>query len=212
MRRLTVLILVAGLGVLGLAAPAQARPTRSHFTTAEAFWYFEEQTGPNTFTETTWYVGVFVSTEGKSSTYTDLYQDVQECTVDPDGNEHCTGISFKYGDTDLSGPTDSFTMDLNDLSSASLDGTYEVQSYDRDGNPVGSPETYRVVAEWTGTGPLFRSHTKFSFHQKCIHFQVTDKGVMRAADATGTLNGTDLGTTSDTFFGGDANLQVEHFC
>jgi hypothetical protein len=35
---------------------------------------------------------------------------------------------------------------------------------------------------------------------------------MRAADATGTLNGADLGTTSDTFFGGDANVQVEHFC
>jgi hypothetical protein len=103
-------------------------------------------------------------------------------------------------------------MDVTGLSSASLDGTYQLQAYDQDGNPVGSPETDRVVAEWTGTGPIVKSHSKFSFHQKCIHFQATDKGETRAADATGTLNGLDLGTTSDTFFGGDATFQVDHFC
>jgi hypothetical protein len=157
-------------------------------------------------------VGVFFSLSGDQPTYSDLYQDVEECVVDPDGNAKCTETSFKYGDSELSGPTDSFTMDVNDLASASLDGTYRVQSYDQDGDPVGSPKSYRVVADWTGYGPLIKSHSKFSFHQKCIHFQVTDKGKMRAARATGTLNGVDLGTTKDTFLGGDASVQVEHFC
>src|SRR5262249_22140359 len=75
-----------------------------------------------------------------------------------------------------------------------------------------SPETDRVAATWTGSGPIIKSHSKFSFHQKCIHFQATDKGKMRAASASGTLNGSDLGTTTDTFFARDSTVQVDHFC
>jgi hypothetical protein len=76
---------------------------------------------------------------------------------------------------------------------------------------VGSPETDHIVADRTSTGDLTKTQSKFSFHSKCVHFMATDKGITRPADATGTLNGTDLGTTSDTFFVGDATLQVDHF-
>ena len=202
------------LGVLGLTGSAQASPpvTKSNSTTAEAFWHAEQSTGPNSFTETTWYVGVFAGQDG-SVEYSDLYLDVESCKVDPSGNTNCNQISSEYGDSGSPGSfISSFSMDLANLSTASLDGTYMLQSYDASGNPVGSPESYRMVATWTGNGPLFKSHQKFSFHQKCVHFQATDKGKMRAADATGTLNGAPLGTTSDTFFGGDASLQVDHYC
>lgn len=215
MRRIIRLALVIPTIALltGLASPAQAdQPIRSHTTTANAFWHSQEPTGPNSYTETTWYVGVFASTDGGTFLFSDLYQDVEACVVDQNGNAACTELSSKYGDTDLTGPGDAFTMDLTNLTSAHLDGTYQVQSFDQSGNPVGSPETEHIVADWTATGPLTKSHSKFSFHSKCIHFTATTKGQMRPADATGTRNGTDLGTTSDTFFGGDATLQVDHFC
>jgi hypothetical protein len=156
-------------------------------------------------------VGVFTSTDGGTFTYSDLYQDVESCIKTTNGT-NCTQTSSKYGDSDLTGPTDSFTMDFTNLSGASLDGTYTLESYDENGNPVGSPETDRIVATWTGSGPIIKSHSKFSFHQKCIHFQATTKGKNRDATATGTLNGTRLGKTNDTFFGGEATIQVDHYC
>jgi hypothetical protein len=212
--RKAITVLSVVIALVMLAPPAGATPpvTRSKMTTAESFWHFDQPTGPNSFTETTWYVGVFVSTDGGAFLYSDLYQDVESCTTDQAGNVSCTQVSSKYGDSNLSGPTDAFTMDFTNLSTASLDGTYQLQSYDQNGNPVGSPETDRIVATWTGTGPIIKSHSKFSFHQRCIHFQATDKGKTRAASASGTLKGSSLGSTTDTFFGGDATIQVDHNC
>ncbi len=132
--------------------------------------------------------------------------------MDQNGKVNSTEVTYKNGDSNLSRRSDSFTMDFTNLSTASLDGTYKLQSYDQNGNPVGLPETDRVVATWTGSGPIIKSHSKFSFHEKCIHFQATDKGKTRAASASGTLNGSDLGSTADTFFGGDATIQVDHTC
>ena len=213
MRRFVVLLIVPALTFLGSVGPAHASPpvTKSNSTTAEAFWHTDQSTGPNSYIETTWYVGVFAANDG-SVEYSDLYQDVENCKVDPSGNTNCTEISSKYGDAGSPGSfITSFTMDLASLTTASLDGTYVMTAYDSSGNPVGT-ETDHITATWTGNGPLFKSHQKFSFHQKCIHFQATDKGKMRAADASGVLNGVSLGTTSDTFFGGDASLQVDHYC
>jgi hypothetical protein len=212
-RKWIVLLTCPLLLVLALAAPAQAKkPFRSNITTAEAFWISDVQLTPDTVRETTWYVGVFAETDGGTFLYSDLYQDVEDCTTDPNGNVTCTEVSDKFGDSDLTGPGDTFTMDFDTLTSAHLQGTYTLQAFDQNGNPVGSPETDTIVADWTGTGDLIKTHSKFSFHSKCVHFTATDKGITRPADATGTLNGTDLGTTSDTFFGGDATLQVDHFC
>ena len=215
MQRSGVLLVIAGVFLLGLTAPAYASPPvfKSKMTTAEAFWHSEQVTGANTFTDTTWYVGVFAGFDGMVQ-YSDLYQDVEDCTADSTGNVSCTEVSSKFGDTQFPPGTTifSFTMDTSGLTSAHLDGTYQLQSFDQNGNPVGSPESDHIVADWTGMGPIAKTHSKFSFHQKCIHFQATDKGRTRAADATGTLNGTPLGTTSDTFFGGDATLQVDHSC
>jgi hypothetical protein len=214
MRRTTAFVLLVCAALLaGLASPAQAaKPIRSNLTTVEAFWHSRQSTGPNSYLETTWYVGVFASTDGGTFLFSDLYQDVEACTVDQNGNPSCTEVASKFGESDLTGPGDTFTMDFAQLTSAHLDGTYQVQSFDENGNPIGSPETEHIVADWTGTGAITKSHSKFSFHSRCVHFTATTKGRMRPADAAGTLNGTDLGVTTDTFFGGDATLQVDHSC
>ena len=117
-------------------------------------------------------MGVFTSTDGGTFLYSDLYQDVESCTVDASGSPNCTEVSSRYGDGDLSGPTDAFTMDFTNLSSAHLDGTYDLQSYDQYGNPVGSPETDRVVADWTGTGTIIKSHSKFSSTRSASTFRL----------------------------------------
>jgi hypothetical protein len=210
MRRIAVFVF--GLALLGaLAAPAQAvKPTRFTETTAEAFWTTRQDLTATTYQLTTWSVGVFASTDGTSK-FSDLYQDVELCTVDPNG-DICNEVSSKFGGTDFSGLGDTFTMDFANLSTAHLEATYQVQAFDQNGNPVGSAETDHIVADWTGTGVITKSRERFSFHSRCIHFSAKTKGRMRPADATGTLNGTSLGTTSTTFFGGDASFQVDHFC
>ena len=211
MRRFAVLVTGSVLVFGMLAGPANATSSRFRGTTAEAFWHKRHQVTPSSYTLTTWYVGVFASPTDPTSHYSDLYQDVELCTVS--GNRtNCSTQSQQYGDSELRRPTDAFTMDFKDLTTAHLHGTYRLVSYDAAGNPVGTPTTYTIATDWTGYGPTTRSLDKFSFHNKCIHFAATTKGKSRPATATGTLNGTGLGTTKDTFFGGDATVQVDHEC
>jgi hypothetical protein len=211
MRRALTLVLGLGLILLVGAVPAQATPSKTTTTTAEAFWHFKKVISATQYQETTWYVGVFM-TFGKgvrTSFYSDLYQDVELCRT---ANNHCTEISSKYGDSRLRGSGDSFSMDARDLTTAHLQGTYQVQAYDQNGNPVGSPRNDVITSDWTGRGSITKTHQKFSFHMGCIHFSATDKGDTRPATASGSLNGRDLGKTKDTFFGGDATIQVDHTC
>ena len=211
MRRWTVLTIGAVLLIGVLAAPASAVSSRFRGTTAEAFWHKKHWVTSTTFTETTWYVGVFASPDDTTSRYSDLYEDVELCTVSG-SRASCVPQLSKYGDSRLRRSTDVFTMDFSNLSAAHLHGTYRLQSYDATGNAVGALESYTIVADWTGYGTVTRNMDKFSFHNRCIHFSATTKGKTRPASATGTLNGAGLGTTKDTFFGGNATIQVDHEC
>ncbi len=49
-------------------------------------------------------MGVFASTDRGTFLFSDLYQDVELCTVDPNGNTTCTEVSSKFGDTSLHRP------------------------------------------------------------------------------------------------------------
>ena len=211
MRRSTILVLGMALLLAMLAGPANATSSRFRGTTAEAFWHKKHWVTPTSYTLTTWYVGVFADPTDPTSRYSDLYQDVELCTVSGT-RTHCSTQSQQYGDSRLRRPTDVFTMDFKNLTTAHLHGTYQLTAFDAAGNPVGTPTTYTVVSDWTGFGAISRSLNKFSFHNKCLHFAATDKGRTRPATAAGTLNGTSLGTTKDTFFGGDATVQVDHEC
>jgi hypothetical protein len=211
MRRWMVPTIGAVLLIGMLATPANAVSSRFRGTTAEAFWHKKHWVTATTFTRTTWYVGVFATPGDSTSRYSDLYEDVELCTVSGTRTS-CAPQSSKYGDSELQRSTDVFTMDYNNLSAAHLHGTYRLHSYDARGNPVGTSQSYTIVADWTGYGTATRELQKFSFHNRCIHFSATTKGKMRPASATGTLNGTSLGTTKDTFFGGSATIQVDHEC
>jgi hypothetical protein len=211
MRKALVLIVGTGLALVLAGPPTEAALSKITTTTAEAFWHSRETISSTQYQETTWYVGVFMTFgDGVTTTfYSDLYQDVELCQT---SNNHCTEVSSQYGDSDLTRPGDTFTMDTKNLTAAHLEGTYREQAYDQNGNPVGNPTKDVIAADWTGTGSITRTHSKFSFHMGCIHFSATDKGDTRPATATGSLNGVSLGKTKDTFFGGDATIQVEHTC
>jgi hypothetical protein len=211
MRKALVSMLGVGLILVMGMAPAHAAPSKTKTTTAEAFWTTQTIISATQYQLTTWYVGVFMTFGDNVQTtfYSDLYQDVEVCLT---SNNHCHEVSSQYGDSELTRPGDTFTMDVKNLTAAHLDATYRVQAYDQNGNPVGDPVKDVIVADWTGTGSITRSHQKFSFHIGCFHFMATDKGSTRPATATGTLNGASLGKTKDTFFGGDASIQVDHTC
>jgi hypothetical protein len=209
MRKALVVILGAAL-VGGMAGPASAnKPFRSTSATAEAFWHYRLDLSPTTYEATTWYVGVFQSSDG--GTFSDLYVDVESCQTGPNGDT-CVEESEKFGFTDLTGPGDAFTIDVASLSSAHLDATYQLQAYDENGDPVGSPETHVIAADWAGQELLSRMRFKSSFHSRCIHFTTTTKGIGRLAQATGTRNGEDLGATEDAFMSGDSSFSIEHTC
>src|SRR5919201_6261809 len=109
-RTLLVVSLIAA--AVGLATPANAAPSKLKTTTAEAFWYSRTATGPSSFIQTTWYVGVFATTEGVVQ-YSDLYQDVEDCVRGSNGHISCRGTSSVYGDTESPGTSiASFTMDF----------------------------------------------------------------------------------------------------
>jgi len=219
MRKTFLLLVGVTLAAATVAAPAQAAPSKSTTTTAEAFWHFTKSVSDTQYLETTWYVGVFMTFGNgiRTTFYSDLYQDVELCKT---SNDRCTEVSSAYGHSRLKRGTDVFTMDTKDLTTAHLHGTYMVQAFDRSGKPVGSPTKYEIVTDWTGKGSITKSHSKFTFHTGCIHFNATDKGKTRPATATGTLREyssgkvteLSLGTTRDTMFGGDATVQVNHTC
>jgi hypothetical protein len=211
MRRALVAVLGAAL-IGGMAAPAWAdKPFRSTSATAEAFWHYRQDLSPTTYEATTWYVGVFQSSDSDGGTFSDLYVDVESCQTGPNG-DNCVEESEKFGFIDFSAPGDTFTMDLANMSTAHLEATYQLQAYDENGDPVGPPETHAIVADWAGQDPLTRMRFKSSFHSRCIHFSTTTKGVSRPAEATGTRNGEDLGVTSDAFMSGDSSFSLEHTC
>lgn len=200
MRRSILLVLASSM-VLALGAPAQAaKPVKTTYDSvnANAFWYFEDQLSPTTVKRTTWYVGVYRSTDG---TFSDLYVETATCTTGKRG-ETCTWESlYGYGDPS---DTDSFTIDDDGLTAAHLDETYVLRSYDENGEP-GQEMTVAIVADWTGIDEIQTSSGKSSY---CDDFSCSKsrwEDSFRSAEAEATVNGDELGETYD------ASLATSHY-
>jgi hypothetical protein len=203
-------ILAFAIALLALAAgPAQAsKPTKtkSADSSANAFWYTTEWLSQTSYRSTVWYVGVYQSADG---TFSDLYFDSSICEVTPP-EDTCTSESSRYGYSDLAGQT--FTLDVKGLTSAHLDAVYDVQAYDADYNPVGDPVAMHIVTDWTGVGLLSREKSSYSIHTRCGVILYKTNGVSRLAEATGSLEGTDLGETDDAYLSRGASRSVDRTC
>ena len=213
MRRLILAAAItASLLVLPGTVPANAAPNRSADATSQAFWTTQHWLDADTYRLSTWYVGVFQYQDRHGTFYySDLYREVDTCNV-VGSRTRCHQTSFAYGDSGIDKRGESFTIDSDGLTTANVHARYWLQRYDQAGNPLGHPVRHVVDATWTGRGDLTRSHQKESFHQGCTHYTTTIKGQFRRATATGTLDGSDLGTTRVAFLATDASLSVDHRC
>jgi hypothetical protein len=208
MRKIAILALVIALLAVA-AGPAQAgKPTKTKSAdrSANAFWYTTAWLSATSYRSTVWYVGVYESSEG---TFSDLYYDSSICEVTPP-EDSCTSESSRYGFSDLSGQT--FTIDAKRLASAHLDAVYDLQAYDADFNPVGDPVATRIVTDWTGVGSLSREKSSYSLHTPCGVIRYSSNGVSRPAEATGSLDGNDLGETHDAYVARGTSRSVERTC
>jgi hypothetical protein len=209
MRRSFVLIgavaLMALLAPQAIAAPPSISFNRSASITAQAFWYFHDQLSKTSYSDSVWYVGVYGS---GSSLFSDLYKDVQTCKVSRRGTT-CTD-TFSYGDTDLT--SQNFTIDSRQLTSAHLDATYQLQAFDQYGNPSGTPTQAHVVADWTGTGSLTKTSENDTFRFGCSMFRFSSRGLFRNATATGSINDSDLGSTTDSFMATSTETDFQRTC
>ena len=207
MRKLAILALAIAMLTFA-AGPAQAsKPTKTRSTnaSANAFWYSTESISATSYRSTVWYVGVYQSSEG---TFSDLYVDTLICEVTPP-EDTCTSESSRYGFSDLARQT--FTIDES-LTSSHLDAVYDLQEYDADFNPVGDPVATHIVADWTGIGSLYREKSSYSVHTPCGVLRYTSQGVNRSAEATGSVDGADLGETYDAYLATGTSRSFEATC
>jgi hypothetical protein len=204
-------ILAFAIALLALAAgPAQAsKPTKTKSTnvSANAFWYTTEWLSETSYRSTVWYVGVYQSTEG---TFSDLYFDSSICEVTTPPDDECTFESSRYGFGDLAGQA--FTIDARNLESAHLDAVYDLQEYDADFNPIGDPVATHIVTDWTGVGSLSREKSSYSLHTPCGVIRYKSNGLSRSAEATGSIDGADLGETYDAYLSTGTSRSFEPTC
>jgi hypothetical protein len=208
MRKIAVLALALTFLAVAAAPTQAAKPTRtrSQDVSANAFWYTNEPISATSYRSTVWYVGVYRSGE---ETFSDLYFDSSICEITPP-EDTCTPESSRYGYSDLTGQT--FTMDTRELASAHLDAVYDLQEYDADFNPVGDPVATHIVTDWTGIGTLSREKSSYKVTTPCGIVRYTSKGLNRGAEATGELEGTDLGETYDAYLATGASRSFERIC
>jgi hypothetical protein len=195
--------------VLSLATPAGAAPNRYESSVVNVFWYYQEPLAVNAYRQTTWYVGVY---EDSNGTFSDLYQDVSVCVRFSPQRIRCRTESYKVGYSELDRPGELYTIDRQGLTEAHLRGFYLLESFDESGNPTGSAEPTLITTDVLGVGDLSRSREKHTYHAGCEHYTTTTKGLSRDLEATGTLNGEDLGETYDGFMANNATLSHYHQC
>jgi hypothetical protein len=205
-----VAILALAIALLAVAAgPAQAsKPTKtkSADVSANAFWYTTEWLSETSYRSRVWYVGVYQSSEG---TFSDLYFDSSICEVTPP-EDTCTSEASRYGFSDLTGQT--FTIDAKGLTTAHIDAVYDLQEYDADFNPVGDPVATHIVTDWTGVGSLSREKSSYSLHTPCGVIRYKSNGLSRSAEATGSIDGADLGETYDAYLSTGTSRSFEPTC
>jgi hypothetical protein len=208
MRKVAILALAIALLAVSAGAAQASKPTktRSDNVSANAFWYTTEWLSATSYRSTVWYVGVYQGSEG---TFSDLYFDSSICEVTPP-EDTCTVESSRYGFSDLTGQT--FTIDAKSLTSAHLDAVFDLQEYDADFDPVGDPVPAHIVTDWTGVGSLSREKSSYILHTPCGTFRYASKGVNRSAEATGSIEGTDLGETYDAYLARGSWRSAEPAC
>jgi hypothetical protein len=204
MRKVAILALAVALVAAGAAQAG--KPTKSTNVSANAFWYTTEWLSQTSYRSTVWYVGVY---QDSGETFSDFYFDSSICEVTPPEDE-CTFEASRYGFSDLT--NDTFTIDAKDLTTAHLDAVYDLQDYDADFNPVGDPVATHIVTDWTGVGSRFREKSSYSVHTPCGVVRYTSKGVNRSAEATGSIDGTDLGETYDAYLATGTSRTFEPTC
>lgn len=205
MRRIVLLALGVVLAA-ALAAPTAAAPpvkSKSKTASANAFWYSTQTLSRSSYRSTVWYVGVFSSTEG---TWSDLYQEVATCRVTRRGD--VCDYEFRIGFSDLAGQT--FTLDSRGLTTAHIDATYDLyESFDEEGNPIGTATPTHIVADWTGIGDTSQERFSSTVRTECATFRWTFNGLFRSAEATGSVNGVDLGETYDAWLSSGTSSSFE---
>jgi hypothetical protein len=207
MRRVFLVMVIAGLMAGGMAGPALASSHSHHrFSGAAvtAVWHSKVRVSPTQFRLTTWFVGVFTS-GGRS--FGQVFKEVDKCRV-VSGHKRCRGVSFSDGFRRLSAAQ--FTFDRKHLQSAHLDATFKLRTF----IPHKPVRTSRVtiVADWTGTGKISRSGGVSNFHSGCLHFHDAFHGRNRKATATGSVNKKSLGSTTNAFLSTNTDVVVEHRC
>jgi hypothetical protein len=207
MRRIAAIALGVAC-LLALAAPAGAAD-RYQSSVINVYWHYQEPLAANAYRQTTWYVGAY---EGPDGIWSDLYQDVSVCVRLGPQNTRCRLESFRVGYSNLDRPGEYYTIDRQGLTEAHLRGLYMLESYDEFGNRRGSAEPAVIVTDVLGVGELTRSQEMHVYHSGCRYYVTATKGLSRDMVATGTLNGQDLGETSDGFLANNATRTYYHEC
>ena len=210
MRRVWLAALTAAL-VLVLAGPGQAvdlSHDRSKGGSANAFWYKKKNLSATKYRFTTWYVGVFASSDGA---WSDLYQEVDVCRRRP-GRDRCRLVKYRIGIIDLTGEGDTFTV-AGRARSADLAATYPLQEYDSDWKKVGRPVPTLIEAHFEGVGDLSRSTYTEEYNSGCSRWRYTFRGTSRAAISTATLDGTrSIGSTDHAYIANSVSVSYERTC
>jgi hypothetical protein len=208
MRKISLVMAIAGLVVGVMAGPALASTQAHHrFRGAAvvALWRSKASQSPTRFTVTTWFVGAFPTARGAAS---EVAKEVDKCQV-VSGHNHCTLAFFAVG-LRRSLPATAFTFDRKHLQTAHLDATYQLRILKP--GPPGKTFKVTIVVNWAGTGKISHSGGVSSFHSGCLHFHDTFRGRQRSATATGSENGTSLGTTKRAILSTSTDVVVEHRC
>ncbi|MFA5891544.1 MAG: hypothetical protein WDA27_11445 [Actinomycetota bacterium] len=108
----------------------------------------------------------------------------------------------------------SFTFKMNPLllRSAHLEGTYWMQSYDDEGNPIDDGRETIVVADWTPDGRIQRGGGTQSFHSGCTVFASDYEGAYRQAVAAATFDEVDFGPSTFAGMGSGLGVDVQFEC
>ena len=197
-----------------MAPPAAAVETRTRTSNViNVYWHDREELSANTFRLTTWYVGVYESSDG---TWSDLYQSVDRCRKPDGGHTRCRQGAYRIGIDDLEGEGQTFTMDSENLESAHLDAVYRLKSYDNKGNRLPGRVPTRIVADLTGRGEIRQHRESWTDNTACKFVRRTYDSSYRRATATGSITAEDIGTvdlgsTRDAFLD-SSTYTVQRFC
>lgn|SRR5215472_4771055 len=208
MRRVFLVMVIAGVVAGGMAGPALASSHTDHRfrgAAATAVWHSKVRLSSTRIQLTTWFVGVFPS-GGRA--FGQVFKEVDNCKV-VSGHKRCRLVSFSDGFR--SGLTAAqFTFDRKHLQSAHLDATFKLRTF----IPHKPARTSRVtiVADWTGTGKISHSGGVDSFHSGCLHFHDAFHSRNRKATATGSVDKKSLGSARNAFLSTSTDVFVEHRC